>query len=62
MLKLKNTMGLMASVFGLLICLIYRNTIRLYATNNKINDKIFDSQLITVGDYSIQGAIRNAQF
>ena len=57
MLFLKNVMGLCASVIGLLICLVYRNTLVVYTTTNMINEKIFDSQLVTLGDYSVQGKI-----
>jgi len=43
MLFLKNTMGLLVSVIGLAICLIYRNAIVSYQQTNKINDKLFDT-------------------
>ena len=46
-------MGLCASVLGLFICLVYRNTLVFYQTTNMINDKIFDSKLITLGDFSV---------
>jgi len=55
MLLLKNVMGLCSAVLGLAICIIYRNEIVFRQSLNMINEKIFDSQLITVGDYSIQG-------
>ena len=57
MVFLKNVMGLCASVIGLMICLFYRNTLTVFLTTNLINDKIFDSKLITLGDYSVQGKI-----
>ena len=57
MLFLKKVMGLCASVIGLLICLVYRNTLVVYQTTNMINDKIYDGKLITLGDYSVQGKI-----
>ena len=57
MLFLKKAMGLCSSVFGLLICLVYRNTLVVYQTTNLINDKIYDSKLITLGDFSVQGKI-----
>lgn len=53
MVFLKNVMGLCASVIGLAICLFYRNTLTVYYKTNIVNDKIFDSQLITLGDYSV---------
>lgn len=57
MLELKNVMGLVASVLGLFICLIYRNTIVFEKTQNKINEKLFDTMLVTLGDYSIQAEV-----
>ena len=50
-------LGLGVSVIGLFICLSYRNTIQVYQNTNKVNDKIFDAELITVGDYSSMGRI-----
>jgi hypothetical protein len=62
MLVLKNVMGLVVSVIGLLICMLYKNTLTMYQTTNRINDKIFDQQLITLGDYSITGNISGEQY
>ena len=59
MLDLKNSMGLAVSIVGLVILLTFRSTIQLYASFNKVNDKIFDSELITVGDYTVMGQISN---
>ena len=53
MLFLKNLMGLCSSVIGLFICLFYRNTLVVYQNTNLINDKIYDSKLITLGDFSV---------
>ena len=52
---LKNVMGLCASMLGLFICMVYRNTIVVFKASNKINDKLFDGHLITLSDYSVQG-------
>lgn len=60
MLFLKNTLGLCCSVLGLFICLVYRNTITLLLSTNMINEKIFDGQLITLGDFSVQGQISSS--
>ena len=57
MLLLKNVLGLCAAIIGFLICLVFRNTIMFYSGTNYINDKILDAQLITLGDYSVQGKI-----
>ena len=57
MVLLKNAMGLCVSVLGLLICLVYRNSLVFYQKTNEINDKIFDSDLITLGDFSVQGKV-----
>ena len=62
MLHLKNVMGLCSSVIGLFICLFYRNTLVVYMTTNLINDKIYDSNLITLGDYSVQGKITKMHY
>ena len=62
MLYLKNVLGLAASFLGLLICLIYRNTLVVYQKTNIINDKIFDGELITLGDYSVQGTISHLTY
>ena len=43
MLFLKNTLGLVVSVLGLAICLIFRNTLVTYGRANMINDKLFDA-------------------
>ena len=59
---LKNVMGLAASVIGLFICIVYRNTIVVFKASNKINDKLFDGQLITLSDYSVQGKISREQY
>ena len=57
MLFLKNVYGLIVSIMGLLICLIYHNSLTVMRSTNLINEKIFDSQLITLGDYSVQANI-----
>ena len=57
MLLLKNTLGLVVSVLGLWICLLFRNSLVVFQQTNKINDKLFDAQLITLGDYSVMGNI-----
>ena len=62
MVFLKNVMGLCASMLGFFICLVYRNTIVVFKASNKINDKLFDSHLITLSDYSVQGEITRAQY
>lgn len=62
MLKLKNVLGLCASVIGLLMCLVYYNTVKLMQSTNQINEKIFDSELITLGDYSVSGKISQEQW
>ena len=62
MLQLKNVLGLCVSVLGLLICLLYKNSLTLHYNMNKINDKIFDQKLITLGDYSVQGKITSHQW
>lgn len=62
MLWLKNVMGLSSAVIGLLICWVYSGTMTVYKATNAINDKIFDGQLITLGDYSVQGKISWEQY
>ena len=62
MLFLKNVLGLVVSVIGLLICAMYRNSLTLFLNMNKINDKIFDAHLITLGDYSVRGKISSSMF
>ena len=62
MLYLKNVLGLCCSVLGLYICLVYRNTITVLKSINMINEKIFDGQLITLGDYSVQGKINSTMY
>lgn len=62
MLWLKNVMGLCAATLGLAICLVYRNNMVYQQGINLINDKIYDGQLITLGDYSIQGKITRKQY
>ena len=52
-LELKNTLGLACSVIGLFICLFYINSLTVFKNTNIINDRIFDQQLITLGDYSV---------
>ena len=59
---LKNVMGLCASMLGLFICIVFRNTIKVFRASNKINDKLFDGLLITLSDYSVQGEISQAQY
>ena len=60
MLLLKNVLGLAAAVLGLAICVVFRNEMTFRQSLNIINEKIFDGQLITVGDYTIQGKITDA--
>ena len=60
MLLLKNVLGLCSACLGLAICMIFRNEMTFRQSLNLINEKLFDSQLITVGDYSIQGKITSA--
>ena len=43
MLLLKNTLGLVVSVIGLWICLLFRNSLVVFQQTNKINDKLFDA-------------------
>jgi hypothetical protein len=62
MLWLKNVMGLAAAVLGLAICFVYRNFMVYQKGINIINDKIFDSQLITLSDYSVQGKITSSMY
>ena len=62
MLFLKNVMGLVVSVLGLLICAMYRNSLTLFLNMNKINDKIFDAHLITLGDYSVTGKVSSSMY
>ena len=62
MLLLKNVMGLLVSVLGLSICLIYRNTLTVYFKTNIVIDKQFDQELVTLSDYSVQGKISEAQW
>ena len=57
MLELKNVLGLVVATLGLAICLLYRNFMSYQKGVNLINDKIFDSKLITLSDYSVQGKI-----
>ena len=57
MRDLKNALGLAGSVLGLAICLIYKNAIQSLSNTNQINDKLFDSKLITLGDYSVMAKI-----
>ena len=61
-LELKNTLGLACSVIGLFICLFYINSLTVFKNTNIINDRIFDQQLITLGDYSVQGKIKREQW
>ena len=60
MLHLKNTFGLCSAVIGLLICFYFKTMITAQKNLNIINDKIYDGQLITLGDYSIEGKIKKA--
>ena len=62
MRDLKNALGLVVSVLGLAICLIYKNAIQVLCHTNQINDKLFDSKLITLGDYSVMGKISKDQW
>ena len=62
MLFLKNTLGLVVSVLGLTICLVYRNSMVVFMEVNKINDKLFDAKLITLGDYSVMGNIHRDSY
>lgn len=57
MLELKNSLGLLVSVIGLAMCLIFKNSIAVYKKIDKINDKLFDAKLITLGDFSVMGDI-----
>ena len=57
MVELKNILGLCCTCIGFLVFAFFRQTLfRDYALN-AINDKILDSNLITLGDYSVKGKI-----
>lgn len=62
MLELKNVLGLCCAALGLFVCLLFRNTMYQDSALNAINDKIFDSALITLGDYSVKGKISSKQY
>ena len=62
MLELKKALGLGVSVIGLFMCLYYHISLTYMRNTNLINEKIFDSELITLGDYSVQGQITQSQW
>lgn len=62
MVFLKNAMGLVVSVLGLYICLFFRNALVSYQQVNKINDRLYDAKLITLGDYSVMGKVYSSQY
>ena len=59
MVFLKNSLGLVVSVIGLFVCIVYKNALTAYQQVNLINDKLYDAELITLGDYSVMGKIRS---
>ena len=52
-LENKNTLGLAIACIGLLMCIFFSNTIRLMLNIDKLNDKLFDMDLVTVDDYTV---------
>lgn len=62
MVRYKNLMGLLQAVLGLAICFVFRGYIKMQKAVNLINEKIFDAQLITVGDYSVQGQVTGKMY
>ena len=54
----KNHMGLIVSVFGLLICFIFRLVINYSHAVDEINDKLYDLNFVTVSDYTVAGVIK----
>lgn len=54
MLESKNTWGLAVASMGILICTLFSSTVTFLRHFEKIENKIFDMQLITINDYTIK--------
>jgi len=62
MLHLKSMLGLASAVIGLAICLVFHTEIKYMRAINLIAEKELDRQIITVGDFTIEGKVTTAQF
>ena len=49
----KQKLGLAVACIGLLMCIFFVSTIRLMLNVDKLNDKLFDMDLVTVDDYTV---------
>ena len=51
----KKIWGLLVSCIGCAICLVWINAMNYLLKMDKINDKLYDMELVTVSDYTIMG-------
>ena len=54
----KRYLGLLESVIGLLICVVFKLTIESFKTQLSINEKVLDYELVSIEDYAVTGSIK----
>ena len=54
--------GLLVACLGCAICLIWVNAMNYLLKMDKINDKLYDMELVTVSDYAIMGHLPKSMY
>ena len=62
MLMTKNMWGLLVACLGCAICLIWVSAMNYLLKMDKINDKLYDMELVTVSDYAIMGHLPKSMY
>ena len=62
MLMSKKSWGLLAACLGCTICLIWVNAMNYLLKMDKINDKLYDMELVTVSDYTVMGHLPKSMY
>lgn len=51
-------MGLIVAICGMSICLLFRLSLHYIYTIDQVNDKIYDLNLVTASDYTVDCVIK----
>ena len=51
-------MGLLVAICGMSICLLFRLSLHYFYTLDQVNDKIYDLNLVTASDYTVDCVIK----
>lgn len=55
-------MGLIVAICGMSICLLFRLSLHYIYTIDQVNDKIYDLNLVTASDYTVDCVIKPVMY